>query len=242
MQVVVPAAGEGTRLRPLTEDRPKALLEIADRPLLSHTFDRLLEIDPTQIVIVIGYRGEQIRACYGEAYAGVPIEYVTQEDQRGLAHAIAQAEPAIEGEFLVVNGDNVLDCSLAPVVDHQTDPAVDATLLVETADRETARSTGVVTTDDEGLVTGIVEKPEQPPSTLVTTGVYGLPQSIFERFRRIDPSDRGEYELPDAIDLLRREGATIETVPIEGRRVNVNTPGDLDRAQRILTEGSGDDR
>ena len=238
MQVVVPAAGVGSRLRPLTDDRPKALLEIDGRPLLSYTFDRLLEIDPDRIVVVIGYRGEQISSHFGTRYGGVPIEYVTQDEQLGLAHAIAQAEHAIEGceEFLVVNGDNVFDCSLAPIVDRQTDPSVDATLLVESTDPTTARSTGVVITREDGSVAGLLEKPDDPPSTLITTGVYGLPESIFEWVRRIDPSDRGEYELPDAIDRLRRAGATVATVRLEGRRVNVNTPADLDRAATLLSD------
>ena len=236
MQAVVPAAGEGTRLRPLTDDKPKGLVEVADRPLLAHGFDRLIELNVDRIVVVIGYRVQQIRDHFGPSYRGTPLRYVTQENRLGLAHAILQAEPHINDEFLVYNGDNVIQGTLQPVVDAYGRSDADAVLLVEDATRETASETGVVTTDDRGTVTGLVEKPDDPPSTLVTTGVYLLPRSIFEDCRAIAPSDREEYELVDAIDRLRRRGGTIQTVTLDGWRCNVNTPNDVEEATRKLGE------
>lgn len=234
MQAVVPAAGDGTRLRPLTDDKPKGLVEVADKPLLAHGFDRLVELDVDRIVVVIGYRGEQIRDHFGTSYRDTPLRYVTQEIRLGLGHAVSQAEPEIDDDFLVYNGDNVLQGSLRPVVDTHEHSDADAVLLVEDATRETARETGVVTTDDEGTVTGLVEKPDDPPSTLISTGVYLLPQSIFEDCRAIQPSDRGEYELVDAIDRLRERGGIVRTVTLDGWRCNVNTPRDVEKATARL--------
>ena len=244
MYAVVPAAGAGTRLRPLTDSRPKGLLEVAGKPILSHCFDRLRAVDVEEIVVVVGYLGEQIVEYYGDDYRGTPIRYVRQHDQKGLAHAIAQAEDAADGDVLVVNGDNVLgpDTDLETVLGVQARPDVDAALLVEEASLEVARTTGVVRTDENGRVIEIVEKPAEPPSTLVTTGVYALPEEIFEHCRAISPSDRGEYELADAIERLLADGGVVETVDIEGWRVNVNRPEDLEEASRKLEAASGTER
>ena len=235
MQAVVPAAGSGTRLRPLTDEKPKGLVTVADKPLLAHGFDRLVELDLDRIVVVIGYRGDQIREYFGHTYRDMPLRYGTQENRLGLAHAILQAEPHIDDDFLVYNGDNVILDSLRPVVRTYEHSDADAVLLVENATRETARETGVVTTDDQGTVTALVEKPDDPPSTQITTGVYLLPHSIFEDCRSISPSDRDEYELIDAIDRLRDRGGVIQTVTLDGWRYNVNTPQDVKAVTAKLT-------
>lgn len=237
MHAVVPAAGRGTRLRPLTDSRPKGLVEVAGKPILSRCFDRLREVEVEEIVVVVGYLGEEIVDYYGETYRGTPIRYVRQHERKGLAHAISQAEDAVNGDFLVVNGDNVLGTDLEAVLETQRCPGVDATLLVEEASLEVARTTGVLEADDDGRVTGLTEKPGEPPSTLVTTGVYALPEEIFEHCREILPSDRGEYELADALEKLLEAGGVVETVDLEGWRVNVNRPADLEKASRNLGSG-----
>ena len=178
----------------------------------------------------------QREPVFSDQYEHIPIRYVEQAEQKGLAHAILQAEPEIDGDFLVLNGDNVLGCSLDPVIKSHDSPTVDATLLVEETTPEVARTTGVVSTTDDGTVTDITEKPDDPPSTLVTTGVYVLPESIFAHCRDIPPSDRGEYELVDAITRLRTNGGVIQAVERDGWRVNVNTPADRDRAARKMGE------
>jgi len=232
---VVPAAGEGTRLGSLTDDRPKPLVEVAGTPMLTRCFDRLVGIGANELVVVIGYRGEEIREHYGRSFEGVPISYVEQRERLGLAHAISRADGLIEDDFVVHNGDNVVSGNLSEVVDRQRSGA-DATLLVDRVTREEARETGVLDLDGDGRVRRIVEKPDEPPSTLVTTGVYGLSPPAFDACRRIEPSDRGEYELADAITLLIEAGARVEVVGLDGWRVNVNTPADVERAERLLAD------
>ncbi len=234
MQAVIPTAGKGTRLRPLTATRPKALVEIADRPLLSHILDSLLELPITEVIIVVGYRGDQVIDRFGTTYNDLPLRYVRQERQLGLAHAIAQADPLVEGDVLIVNGDNILGCSLTAVYQTQQQEPTDVTLLTETADRGTARETGVVVTNESGKVEQLLEKPDNPPSSRVTTGVYGLSSQFFDAYQEVEPSDRGEYELADVIDQMLRNGATIETVELDGWRVNVNEPEDCERASELL--------
>jgi glucose-1-phosphate thymidylyltransferase len=235
MKAVVPAAGEGTRLGTLTDDRPKPLVEVAGRPILTRVLDRLVGIGASELVVVVGYRGDEIRTHCGDSFRDVPISYVEQHERLGLAHAISRAETRIEDDFLVHNGDNVLSGNVSDVVDRQRSDA-DATLLVDRVTREEARETGVLDLDEDGHVRRIVEKPDDPPSTLVTTGVYGFSPAVFDACRRIDPSNRGEYELADAVTLLIEEGARVEAVELDGWRVNVNTPADVERAERLLGE------
>lgn len=236
---VIPAAGRGTRLRPLTDDRPKPLVAVAGRPLLAHVFDALAPIDPVSYAVVIGYRGEQVRERFRDAYDGTPIEYVEQPEPVGLADAVGRAGDVVDGPAIVCNGDNAFGDDLRPlaiahVAPSEAGDAPAATLLVEEATIEEARTTGVVVTDERGRVERVVEKPEDPPSTLVNAGAYAFSPAIFEACDAIEPGDTGEYELAEAITWLIEEGHCVETLRYEGERVNVNTGADLERASRIV--------
>lgn len=230
MKAVVPAAGEGTRMRPLTEDRPKGLVEVAGKPLLTHGFEALAPLDPEEFVVIVGYRGQDIRKYYGEAFEGIPLNYVTQHERRGLAHALLRASPHLAEDFVVLNGDNVVRANLGDVLEQhrRTDAAV--TALVEEQPREPGK--GAVFERDGDSITGIVEKPDDPPSTLVPRGFYAFSPLIVPACRLVTPGETGEYELTDAIALLIYAGRQIETVPLEGWCYNVNRPEDCE----IVTE------
>jgi len=237
---VVPAAGEGSRLRPLTDDRPKSLVEVGGRPLLAHVLDALDPIDPDRHVVVVGDRGDQIRERFGDRYRETPIGFVEQPEPTGLANAVLQAEPAVEGSFVVCNGDNVFGNGLAGLArthGRGSTPAV--TMLVEETDRETAEQTGVVVTDSDGRVRRTLEKPADPPSTLVSAGALAADPVLFDACAAIDPSDRGEYELPDAVTWLLERGHRVDALHYECRRVNVNEPADLNRAASLVEPSGG---
>lgn len=236
MQAVIPAAGEGTRLQPLTDDVPKPLVEVAGRPLLTHCFEQLLEVGVEAFLVVVGHRMDDVIARYGDSFEGVPVTYVHQREQHGLAHAVLQAEPHVEDPFVVLNADNVVRANIDHVVAAQREDDVDAAVLVEEVDEETARTTGVLETDGDGNVSGMVEKPAEPPSTLVATGCYVLPPAVFHACHLVQPAATGERELSHAVDLLAHAGATIRPVRLEGWRVNVNTPEDVALAERLLAE------
>lgn len=233
MKAVVPAAGEGTRLRPRTADRPKGLVEVAGKPLLSHVFGALTDIGVSDIVVVTGYRGEEIRSCYGNSFEGADLVYVRQADRRGLAHALLQAEPHVDGDFVCMNGDNVCRANLDAVLQHHRQSGADATSLVDEVSRERATEGGVFELDD-GEVVGLAEKPDDPPSTLIPRGFYAFSERIFDACRLITPADTGEYELSDAVDLLVYAGRRVETVPIEGWCLNVNAPDDCEAVAERL--------
>jgi dTDP-glucose pyrophosphorylase len=234
MDGVVLAAGEGTRMRPLTADKPKGLVEVAGEPLLTHCFDTLLSVGVDRLVVVIGYRGDDIESRYGDQYRDAPITYVWQDERLGLAHALKQARSAVGGTFVVLNGDNVCRANLDAAIERHRETDASATLLVEDVSRAEARTTGVVTTDDEGRVTGLVEKPSDPPSTLVTRGFFVFDPAIGHACALTRPSERGEYELPDAVDLLLSAGHRVEAVELGGWCHNVNEPSDIDAVEERL--------
>ena len=236
MQAVVLAAGRGTRLRPLTEDKPKALVEVDGKPLLEDVFDGLLEIGVTELIVVVGYLKEKIIERYGDEYRGAPITYAHQREQLGLAHAILQAEPHVEEDFVLMLGDNVFRANLGDVINRQNEDRADAAFLVEQVPYEEASRYGVLDTNEYGEIVEVVEKPDEPPSNLVMTGFYTFTPAIFHACHLVQPSDRGEYELPDAIDLLIQSGRTIDAIRMDGWRIDVGYPEDRERAEALLAE------
>ena len=236
MKAVVLAAGKGTRLQPLTNGLPKALVEVDEKPLLTHCLDKLVSLDADEFVIVVGYRKEQIIDYYGNSYDGVPITYVHQEEPAGLAHALLQAEPEIEDDFMLMLGDNVFRGNLDTVVQRHREQRVDCAFLVEEVPEDEAPRYGVCVTNKYGEITEVVEKPDDPPSNLVMTGFYTFSPAVFKACSLVQPSDRGEYELSDAINLLMDSGRTIDAVRLNGWRIDVGYPEDRDTAERRLSE------
>ncbi|ELZ03359.1 UTP--glucose-1-phosphate uridylyltransferase AglF [Natrialba aegyptia] len=234
MQAVVLAAGKGTRLQPLTDDKPKALVEVDGRPIIEDVFDNLLAVGAEELIVVVGHLKEQLINRYGDAYRGVPITYAHQREQLGLAHAILQVESLVEDEFMLMLGDNVFRANLGDVVSRQREDRADAAFLVEQVPYDEASRYGVLDTNEYGEIVEVVEKPDDPPSNLVMTGFYTFTPAIFHACRLVQPSDRGEYELSDAIDLLIQSGQTIDAIRMEGWRVDVGYPADRDRAEAFL--------
>ena len=234
MNAVVLAAGEGTRLRPLTEDKPKGMVEVAEKPLLTHCFDQLLELGADELVVVVGYRKEIIIDHYGDTYEDIPITYTHQRDQKGLAHALLTVEEHIEDDFMLMLGDNIFQANLADVVRRQREDRADAAFLVEEVPWEEASRYGVCDTNQYGEITDVVEKPEDPPSSLVMTGFYTFTPAIFHACHLVQPSNRDEYEISDAIDLLIQSGRTIDAIPLDGWRIDVGYPEDREDAETRL--------
>jgi glucose-1-phosphate thymidylyltransferase len=234
MQAVVLAAGKGTRLRPLTETRPKGLVDVDGQPILTHCFEQLIELGAEELLVVVGYRAEDIIDHYGDEFEGVPIEYAHQERQLGLAHALNTVEELVTDDFMLMLGDNIFQANVEDVVRRHRESRVDAAFLVEEVPMEEASRYGVCNTNDYGKITEVVEKPDDPPTNLVMTGFYTFSPAIFHATRLVQPSERGEYELSDAIDLLIRSGRTIDAVELDGWRVDVGYPEDRAEAERRL--------
>ncbi|ELK54573.1 MULTISPECIES: UTP--glucose-1-phosphate uridylyltransferase AglF [Haloferax] len=236
MQAVILAAGKGTRLRPLTEDKPKGMVEVAGKPILTHCFEQLAALDAEEFVVVVGYRKQDIISHYGDDFDGIPITYRHQREQNGLAHALLTVENDVDGDFMLMLGDNIFNANLSDVVNRQREDRADAAFLVEEVPWEDASRFGVCETNKYGEITDVVEKPEEPNSNLVMTGFYTFSPAIFHACHLVQPSNRGEYEISEAIDLLIRSGRTIDAIRLEGWRIDVGYPEDRDEAERRILE------
>ena len=238
MQAVVLAAGKGTRLRPLTDDKPKGMVEIAGKPILTHCFEQLTELGATEFLLVVGYQKEQIIKHFGDSYEDIPITYAHQREQSGLAHALLTVEEHVNDDFMLMLGDNIFQANLRDVVRRQREDRADAAFLVEEVPMEDASRYGVCETNKYGEITDVIEKPEEPPSNLVMTGFYTFTPAIFHACHLVQPSNRGEYEISEAIDLLIQSGRTIDAIRMDGWRIDVGYPEDRDRAEELLLEAS----
>ncbi|MFC7209809.1 UTP--glucose-1-phosphate uridylyltransferase AglF [Natronoarchaeum sp. GCM10025321] len=240
MKAVVLAAGKGTRLRPLTDDKPKGLVEVNGRPIVTHCFERLAELGAEEFVVVVGYRKEDIIEHYGDEWEGIPITYTHQREQNGLAHALLTAEEHIDDDFMLILGDNIFEANLEDVVHRQKESRADAAFLVEEVPWDEASRYGVCDTNSYGEITDVVEKPDDPPSNLVMTGFYTFSPAIFHACKLVQPSNRGEYEISEAIDLLIQSGRTIDAIGLDGWRIDVGYPEDRDEAEERLQEKKED--
>mgnify|MGYP006274786223 CR=1 FL=1 len=226
MDTVILAAGEGTRMRPLTVDRPKPMLPVADRPLLEHTIEAARAAGAERIVLVVGYEGEYVREHFGREWDGLDVEYVEQERRDGTADAVRQAVSVLdEGPFAVLNGDGLYDpTSLREVF--EAGPAVGAKRVENPAEY------GVLELSEDGSrVTGVLEKPADPPSDLVNTGAYVFPAEATE-WLDVPESERGERELTDVLERACRE-TTVTAVEVD-RWLDVGRPWDLLAANEWL--------
>jgi glucose-1-phosphate thymidylyltransferase len=238
MKAVVLAAGEGTRLRPLTDDKPKGMVEVAGKPILTHCFEQLAELEADELLVVVGYRQEEIIDYYGDEFEGIPITYAHQREQKGLAHALLTVEEKIEDDFMLMLGDNIFRANLEDVKNRQQEQRADAAFLVEEVPWEEASRYGVCDTNKYGEIVEVIEKPEEPPSNLVMTGFYTFTPAIFHACHLVQPSNRGEYEISDAIDLLLQSGRTIDALRMDGWRVDIGYPEDREKAEQRLQDES----
>jgi len=238
MNAVVLAAGQGTRLRPLTDDKPKGMVEVDGKPILTHCFDQLIELGADELYVVVGYKKQNIINYYEDEYRGVSITYTHQREQKGLAHALLTVEEHIDDDFMLMLGDNIFRANLSDVVNRQQEDRADAAFLVEEVPWEEASRYGVCDTNKYGEITEVIEKPEDPPSNLVMTGFYTFTPAIFHACRLVQPSNRGEYEISDAIDLLLHSGRTIDAIRMDGWRNDIGYPEDRDEAEQRLQDGT----
>jgi UDP-N-acetylglucosamine diphosphorylase/glucosamine-1-phosphate N-acetyltransferase len=238
---VVLAAGEGTRLRPLTRNRPKPMLPAANRPILEHVCDALVEAGVDRLALVVGYRRERVQEHFGPSYRGVPVEYVVQEKQLGSGHALLQAQETVDGSLLVVNGDRLVAAeSVAAVRDALAEDDARAALAV--IERADASQYGAVRLRGRDIER-IVEKPDSDEFRLINAGVYAFDASVFEAIEATPRTD-GELALTDTIARLV-DAERVRGVRTEGLWVDATYPWDLlEVASEVLARGrvAGPDR
>ena len=226
---VVLAAGEGTRLRPLTANRPKPMLPAGTRPILEYVLNAVIEAGVDEIHLVVGYQASRVRSHFGSTYRDVPLEYHTQDNQLGSGHALLQARDGPDGSFLLVNGDQVIDHRIVEAVrDHHDKQA--ATLAV--VEGSQAPVYGAVRLNGE-TITELVEQPQTGEYRLFNAGVYAFDQTIFERLEAL-AVDRGSLPLTDGIGELLKDGQTVAGVRTDEFWMDATHPWDLLTLSREL--------
>ncbi len=224
---IIPAAGRGTRLGELGAGTPKAMIDVAGRPAIVRVLDGLAAAGLTQAVVVTGHGEDQVRA--GVANAPIEIRFVRQERLDGTATAVLAARPEVgDRPFLVAWCDVMVDHTVYRDVREASRGSV-AAIAVNRVDDPSA---GAAVWVSGGRVTRIVEKPRDAVDTeWNNAGIAAFPSSAWPLIEAIEPSERGEYELPDAIGRLVDMGAVVRAVPIAGPCIDIGTPEGLDRAR-----------
>jgi len=227
MKAVILAAGEGSRMRPLTYTRPKVMLPIANRPILEHLLIEAREAGIGEFIFVVGYCDEPVRGYFGDGQRwGVDISYCNQRKQLGTADAIRQVEGMVEGAFLVMNGDIIARREdIARLMKKRG-----TTLSVIEVDDP--RGLGMVELK-RGRVVRIYEKTRRPPTKMANAGVYLFTPDIFETISRTLPSPRGEYEITDSLQLLMEAGHRILALELKSW-LDLSYPWDLLSANEAL--------
>ncbi len=228
MKTVILAAGEGLRMRPLTRNRPKVMLPVANKPIMEHLLDSLIIAGCRQFIMVVGYKAEKVKEHFEDGTRwGVEIEYCHQPEAVGTADAVERLEDMVEDRFLVLNGDSIF-CP-EDIAGFLLSP-ISKMGLIEVND---ATGLGVVETQG-GRVICIHEKVSPPPTNIANAGIYLFTREIFEAISLLPPSIRGEYELPNAIQKLVDGGYEFGWQEIN-RWLTFSYPWDLlGSAERLL--------
>ena len=183
MKAVVMAGGAGSRLRPLTVDRPKPMVPIVNKPVMSHILDLLKRHGITDVVITLHYMAETIQDYFGDGQGlGMKIQYSIEETPLGTAGSVKQAQAMLDEPFVVISGDAVTDIDLSAVCQYHQDKGSLATLTLYRV--ANPLEYGVVIIDSEGRIKQFLEKPSwgEVISDTVNTGIYVLQPEVLDYF------------------------------------------------------------
>ena len=201
MQAIILAAGKGVRFEPLSASRPKPLFSVFGKSILEHNLAQLDGL-VDEVIIIVGYKEEMIKEKIGDSWGKMKIRYVEQEEAVGTGEAAKLAMPFVFDKFILLNGDDFY-------FKDDIKKAMDLFPCILTREHNNPSAFGVIV-KEENFVKSIVEKPENPVSNLVNTGLYCLPKDIFEL--KIEKSPRGEYEFTDYIREFMQE-STLHVCP-----------------------------
>jgi glucose-1-phosphate thymidylyltransferase len=236
MKAVVLAAGKGRRLWPLTENRPKPMIPVANRPILEHVLEALEAAGVDEVLLVVGANRQRVQNYFGNGQGwAFDISYVVQEQQLGTGHALLQAESVIGESFLALNGDRIIDAELIERVwerHRETNESVVSATRVPEPSRY-----GVVEFDGREVKT-IEEKPipELTTSEFINAGVYAFAPDIFAAIRETE--SKGEQALTDTLSELLAE-QRLQAVTYRGMWLDVSEPWDLLEVNNSLIAAEG---
>lgn len=235
MKGLILSGGKGTRLRPLTYTSAKQLVPVANKPVLFYAIETLVEAGITDIGIIVGDTAAEVKAAVGAGERwGISVTYIQQDAPLGLAHAVKIAEDFIgRDRFLMYLGDNILEESLAPLVEEFSKGDFNCQLLLKQVPNPQAFGVAVLEGDK---VVRLIEKPAEPPSNYALVGVYLFDSNIFAAVNSISPSARGELEVTDAIQWLVTNSFDVHSYIMQGWWADTGRVTEMLDTNRLVME------
>ncbi len=230
MKIIVPVAGLGTRLRPLTYAKPKPLLPVGDKPILGHIFDRVAKLNPEEIILITSHMEDQIEKYIAEF--DFKVKLVHQDELLGLGHAIYLTKDFVDTPVLIILGDTLVNGDLPQFVNTNANRIG----LCKVSDP----SRFGVAVVESGRITKLVEKPKTPISNLAIIGTYfitdyKLMYECLEEIIEQGKKTRGEFQFTDALDLMLKRNAILEPFTMK-EWLDCGTLETLLRTNKILLE------
>jgi UDP-N-acetylglucosamine diphosphorylase / glucose-1-phosphate thymidylyltransferase / UDP-N-acetylgalactosamine diphosphorylase / glucosamine-1-phosphate N-acetyltransferase / galactosamine-1-phosphate N-acetyltransferase len=234
-KAVVLAAGRGTRMRELTADLPKPMIEVRGKPVLQHIVDGLRDAGVRRFVIIVGYHAEAVRNFFGNGQRhNVDLNYVTQTVQDGTGRVVNLARSfAGESPFILSYGDILIrPLNYKRIVELPDD----CEAIVTVTRGEDVSKGGAVFVNEQMELVDLREKPKpgEPTSPWYNAGLYAFRPGIFEFISKLKPSQRGEYELTDAIRDLAHSGKKVQALELTGEWADVRDPEILAKLNQTL--------
>ncbi len=227
MKGLILSGGKGTRLRPFTYTRAKQLIPVANKPVLLRVVEMIRDAGVTEIGVIIGQTGAEIRAELGDgAQFGVNVTYIEQPNALGLAHAVATARDFLgDDRFVMFLGDNVIQGGISTLIHDFNDHDWNSQIVLKRV--KDPSGLGIAVLRPDGSIERLIEKPKVPPSDLALVGIYMFDQHIHEAVSSIQPSARGEYEITDAIQWLIDHGYNVQAHVHDGWWIDTGKAPDM---------------
>ena len=230
MKIIVPLAGKGTRLLPLTRRVPKPLVKVAGRPVMDYVMDTVKGFDVEELIVITGHLKEDVER-YIRSHYPIPPRVIEQKTLDGTAGAIDLARPYVDQDVLIIFVDTLFDADLSII------RTTDADGIIWAKEVEDYQRFGVVVTDDRGYMQRIVEKPDTPISKLANIGLYYI-RDTAALWQGIDhvlaaPANKGEFYLTDAFQWMIEQGRRILAAEVGGW-YDCGAPGTLLETNGVL--------
>jgi glucose-1-phosphate thymidylyltransferase len=237
MKIIVPLAGKGTRLLPLTKRVPKPLVHVAGRPVMDYVMDTVAGFDVEELIVITGHLKEDVER-YIRAHYGVPARFVEQRTLDGTAGAINLARPWVDGPVMIIFVDTLFDADLNVIRTSGADG------ILWAKEVEDYQRFGVIVTDANGYMRRIVEKPDTPVSRLANIGLYYVEDwsTLFDGIAHVlaqPPGKGGEYYLTDAFQYMVDHGRRLLTASVTGWYDCGKVDTLLETNEHLLRNGRG---
>ena len=236
MKGLILSGGMGTRLYPLTYTRAKQLIPVANKPVLVRVIEAIREAGVNEIGMVVGHTAPEIKMALGDgAQWDVSLSYIQQGRPDGLAHAVRISREFLgDDPFVMFLGDNVIEGGISALISDFADSNWNSQIVLKEV--ANASAYGVAKLRPDGSIERLIEKPKIPPSNLALVGIYMFDRHVFEAVDAIRPSERGEFEITDAIQWLIDHGYTVFPHVHEGWWIDTGKPTDMLEANSFVLE------